>query len=285
VRDPSVHIKESTLREIMPKILACDNVEDAVNKLFKLSKGKIPVNRVNIKTTTKTRKKVKKVAALLEEDLGVELFQRLLIEYRTITNHRGIRAIKKGDVNYTNLVEVTKLATSFIEDFKLPKETGYIEFIKRGIALMGRKYGINRFKYHYEKICMQYENTLLLKQDDNPKGTKEVYNIWKVLMLEYAGGEYLLSSDDELVNMVLARQEADELGADYKDWMTAQFEGLAWLKTVPELVGFFGINAKSRYRKYSTNFVDKEAEVVVVNKNMSEAQLRYQKLRNKRANG
>jgi hypothetical protein len=87
--------------------------------------------------------------------------------------------------------------------------------------------------------------------------------------------------------MVYARQEADIEGADYDDWIAAQFEGLSFLKSVPELYQLYGQNAKKRYQSYMTSKGKKTSGRSSTQKSVFKSKVEeiyYEKLRKKRAN-
>jgi hypothetical protein len=281
MRDPSVHVTESVLLSIMPDVLKCTSPEDAVKLIFRLTKGKALIKRSLVSSNAKTKKKIQKLVD--SSDANVRQFQAQLLNYRKIINHNHAKQIMVGDSDYGLLREVALMADEFIADFCLPQVTGYIEFIKRGIALMGRQYAIGKFKYYRSKIYEQFENSQIIKADTNKKGSTAFYNTWQDLMLEYTGTSYELTTDEEKVHMVFGRQEADEIGADYYTYLKSQFEGLAFMNVVPEFGALYGVKAKSRYRKYIVE-VKKPDEVVTVNKkHMTDEQIRYQALRNERS--
>lgn len=284
MKNPSIHISQTTLESIMPEILKCNSVETAVNLVFRLTEGKALSNRVIInELKAPARKKLKKTVSAIEGNISN--FQRKLIEYRTLVNHRMVKEIKVTDSSYTSLKEIAGIASEFCKDFKLEENTGYTDFIKRGIKLMGRKYALNKFKYYKDKIYEQYENTLLLKEDADRNNTRKVYSLWKKISEEYSGISQDLCTDDDLVNMLFARQEADDLQAEYEPYLRSQFEGLAFLEVLPSLGALYGVNARSRYRLYEADIgikgkKEKDKQPI---KKLTPEQQRYADLRNRRS--
>ena len=89
-------------------------------------------------------------------------------------------------------------------------------------------------------------------------------------MIEYAGLEELTDIERDFskyAHLVYARNHADEVGADYEDWVVAQFEGLSFMNVVPEIYQFYGEGAVNRYERYlkDTAGVSQSADNSIVN--------------------
>jgi hypothetical protein len=161
------------------------------------------------------------------------------------------------------LKEVAKLAYDFAEDFDIvPREDGYKEFCKLGIGLMGKQYGLNKFKTYAKSINEYFESYVMVIQDDNVEATLEFYSAWQTAMLEAGLGNQIYIDKDykKYVHIVFARQEADERNANYEDWVQAQFAGLAFANAIPELTQYHGENAANRFEKYCRAAVDNSEE-------------------------
>lgn len=285
MRVSGLHIGEDTLRRILPEIRKTATDDEAVDLIFRLSKKDVLRHRQIAVSDSKTTKKIKKSIDASEAD--VELFRSLLHNYRVMMNHQRIARIDMGSSEYTLLKEVCMLAEEFVVLFGIKnKSMGFTEFIRRGIIYMNKKYSLGKFKYYKNSIFEDYENVMVVNEDFNKKGTLVMYGLWKNLMAEYTDGKtFEVDREDDLVHFVFARQEADELGADYATYLKAQFETLyAMFKALPEYGALYGIKAKSRYRKYVISVIgtDEAIKDTRLKKNMTDAQLRYEKLRNKR---
>lgn len=248
MKNPTIHVTLSDLCEIF-KAQGVEGYHAFAVSTLKAAKPYQIKNRYILNTNSKTSKKLKKT--INADNPIIEVFNRLLSAIRQEQGHKHIQAIYKADINYVLLKEVAKLAYDFGEKFNIvPRETGYKEFIVFGLKLMGRKYGLNKFKYHVEKIYAAKEAQIAVNGDVDEQGTKQFYEVWFNTMHKYCGRTIDLDSDEKLANMVYGRQEADEKGAHYVDWIEAQFNQLAFLNAIPELSQLYGENAKSRYERY-----------------------------------
>lgn len=284
MRDPALHITKSNLVKVLQSVgIKVD--ESKATEILKRAQPYQIKDRYQLQGNSRQRKKADKLVAAEKENPYTEVFQRLLTAYRQQIGHKFIRAVRESDREYVMLKEVSQSAETFATTFGLQREDGYKKFIQLGLTLMGKKYGLNRFKTYNEKIFFIYENLIVVSKDIDKEGTKQFYSLWKEAMTYYAAIDPVLT-DIEMVNMVYGRQEADECGAKYYDWIIAQFEGLAWLDAIPELSQFYGENAKKRYDKYVATLqktVEEEKDNLPV-KFESEAEAEYYKnLRNKNA--
>lgn len=109
---------------------------------------------------------------------------------------------------------------------------------------------MNKFKYHKENIFNLYSFSLEIQTDPKKKDTEKFYEIWRDTMLTWSSIDIEITTVEKYVNILYARQEADEAKADYDDWIEAQFQELAWLDVIPELSQLHGVNALERYEKW-----------------------------------
>lgn len=264
MRDPSLHIKKSDLIDILNLIpydskMTGKKLGDIIfteAQPFQLRSRYLDLLRVNKPTRGKL---VRSMEA--DNDVPhktVEKFNKLLLATRSKQGNSFtvIKPILKGDKQYTQLKEVAKLAFEFCGRFEIDNiSDGMIEYIEIGLKLM-RKYSLNRFKYYDPKIVEVFEAKIVVVSDEHKQGTMEIYEHWKAGLYEYA--ELIETIDihsdwSKYAHFVFARVQADELKANYQDWIYAQYEGLAFLDVIPELTQFFGENAENRWRKYRNN--------------------------------
>ena len=253
-RDPTIHIKKSDLVKILSDIQYFRMTNNNLaNKIFEKAGPYQLKNRCLVYGNKKVTSKLERINGVTDND--VKLFNRILDSVRRVFHHKGITVIKQGSRDYLSLVDVTKLANEFRDDFdiKLKKEA-YSLFCETGIAMMGRKYSINRFKTYYKHICQKTQAKVDVLYDDNPEGTQEVYLVWYDCMLKYGGVDIDVKRDEfeKYVWFVDARKKADEYDAAYEDWIIAQFEAMSYLNTVPELIQLSNEKSVNRYTKYMT---------------------------------
>jgi hypothetical protein len=246
-RDPSIHVRRSSLSEALSEIIQGD-VEPIVDELFlKLTKEAIR-NRVLIKATAQTKKKMARVASV-DKDLA-ETFNAAYTMFNSVNNIRAA-IIKPNDSKYTVLKEVAQQAQEFCTMFELEQSTGFEIYLRTAHRLAKNKYSIYYLKGMADRIIQDRENMLTLENDEDREGTTTFYATWKQVSVDYLGGSTSIESPELYVHFVFGRQDADEMGADYYDWIAAQFEGIKEYGSVPELAQLHGDNAKLRYTKFT----------------------------------
>lgn len=248
MRDPILHIKQSDLG----KVLSSLGVDvDPANVLKKAHEQHFQLRRNYIvkAANSKLLKKLEKNQAA-ENDV-TDKFSKILVAVQQIKQKKHVPIILKGGQNYILLKEIAKLALEYTEHFKYsPIETGFKVFCETAMLLMERKYKIEKIKYYLPKIYDYTECLLLIEKDINPEGSKEFLDTWKKVGAHYSTSLMELISTEDFLHIIYARDEADEMKAKYKDWITAQFEGLSFLSAIPELNQLYGINARKRYDSY-----------------------------------
>lgn len=294
MRDPSIHIRYSTLLHLL-KEKGVSKPEEMTNYLFTNGYSHRLRGRYLVQGRTKAvRDKLSK--KLSASTKAVEKFNLMLHQVRESKKHKFIKTIRTNDREYDILKEVAQSADDFVKLFEIkPKEEGYKTYAQIGIELMGKKYGLSKFKYYKAQIFEMQENYLVVEEDSDKESTKKYYEQWKVSMYSHSNMQIELqdkkSSDtsflSKYVHIVFGRQEADSACADYKNWIEAQFNQLSWMNVIPELSQFYGENSKERYKKYMINKNKsdiKDVDTTLPTKHQSKEEKEYwEVLRNKRA--
>jgi hypothetical protein len=254
MREPSLHIKYSDFKKFLPDIRRLfesgKNDSEVIEWLMYNTKEFCIRGRTHITGNSRQRKKVKK---LKDSDVDPSLFLTQLTIVRQNFNHK-VREIKEGDSQYITLKQVCADADEFVAYFKLDRAGGYRTYCKLGIEFMKKPYGLNKFKFYKEKIFQSYELKNIYIEDqkisDNKQNTELFVGIWKDLMFQRLRHPSYLENDEDRYAVVLARQEADMLKADYRDYLSAQFEAMDAYGFLPELGALYGHKAVKRYRTY-----------------------------------
>lgn len=250
MRDPSIHITQSTLASLLKDTLELTDQKalTLAKKLVKKAFDSRVKNRATIVEKDKAVSKKLKKAVESENDY-TEQFNRVLTLNRELAKH-NFTPINQTGRDYTTLKEVTLIALEFCKVFNLSPDVGFGHFIQLGFQLIGKKYALNKFKYHKENIFNLYSFSLEIQTDPKKKDTEKFYEIWRDTMLTWSSIDIEITTVEKYVNILYARQEADEAKADYDDWIEAQFQELAWLDVIPELSQLHGVNALERYEKW-----------------------------------
>lgn len=246
-------------------MLRGENFEDMVDEIMQKGKDLLPSNRIKYSLNKTDQKNVNRILNSPQKD--VEQFNRILSQVRFIHAKKDLGSISKESREYLLLCDITASAVEFCEEFGLTRGGGFKKFVDTGLELMNKKYAINKFKTYREKIFNRYSDARIIEADTNKEGTKEVYTIWQALMNEHTGQVLKLeNSPDKYSHFVHTREQSDKNGAEYSDWVKAQFSGLSWTNSVPELIQFHGEEALVRYSKYMKKINDLIKEYNLVGK-------------------
>lgn len=238
MRDPAIHIRFSDFLKIYKSIDHTQDAEDIVDEFFIKAlpyrlKGRQVLNLK--KKSLEALKRVQKT-----DDEFIENFLVILYDERVVAQHKYIKTINKKSSEYVTAAEIAANAQEFIQLFNLGEDDGMRQYCRIGIKMMGKKYGLNKFKYYNARIFSEFEQALELKQDSNSKLTKEIYKYYK--------GKVGLSKIEFTSDFVYCRQVIEEEKANVSDFIDAQFEGLSVFGAVPEPYQLHTENSKARYR-------------------------------------
>lgn len=254
-RDPSIHVRQSTLVRLFTRL---GLPVDQVPALVALAAPYALKGRLVVTGNAKQRPKLERLVTAGEVD--VAKFNGQLHSVRVQRQHKGIKRISPNDLEFSVLREIAVDATEFCGAYDLEQTQGYAMYCEIGIGLMGRKYALNKLKGYKERIFYRYEALDTIQNDPDRPATRKFYETWSAVMLQKTNVTLTVENDPEkFVNFVYGRSDADAAGADYRDWITAQFDGLAFLNHVPELSQLHGENALNRYEKNVANKQQKKA--------------------------
>jgi len=249
MRNPVLHIKLKSLETVFSQLgispeLAIKVLEVATDKKLQLRKEYI-ITAPN----SKLKKRLDK-NKVVENDV-TEKFNMILTSTQQIKQAKNIPTIYKDGKQYLLLKEIAQLAHEYSVNFDFsPIEEGYKKFCEIAMDIMGKKYKIEKIKYYLQQIYDITECLILIDTDVNKDGSQQFYNLWKQTALGYSSTPVDLMKKEDWLHVIYARDEADNMGATYENWIKAQFEELSFLSVIPELNQLYGRNAKVRYQKY-----------------------------------
>jgi hypothetical protein len=255
MKKPAIHVTLNDLAFIL-KSLSVDNSHRIAAEVFRQA------NEMNMQIRNRTlviaeTKKAMKVVSKTSTDTADASFEfkSILSLYRRTLRHKMIQEIGVNDKLYSTLKEVAEIAVQFCEAFGYKdRQGGYLRFCEIGISLMGKKYALNKFKYFAEDIFEVQTNALAIKSDVSPEHTQTVYEVWKECLQKYAGLERTLDrKHPQWIHIYHTKEQALLHGANLRDWVEAQFEGLAFMNVVPELSQLYTDRAEARYYSYMAN--------------------------------
>lgn len=242
-RDPAIHITKSRLAKILLDYgITKLDIEHIMAEAYRFAVR----NRVMV--ITKSRRKVEKFTDNVTPH--VEIFNRIYNGVMVGSNIK-VMSIRKGSRMYLTLVEVTNQALEFCKLFNLGTETGFKIYIETGVKVLGRKYNLYRLLGSSSRIVDHFKATLVITTDTSPEKTDKMIAMWCDAVQKFFGSIVQFDSDTlTRVDFVYAKCDADSVGADYRDWMYAQFEKWAYLNHVPAFSQIYGDNAKLIYKLY-----------------------------------
>lgn len=248
MRNPSVHVRRTDLLRILQELsldVAAARINDIMREAMKCSIR----NRVNISLPSVSRKKADRLAETPESE-WVDVFNSIYNATLLENNIKDL-PIHKKDPQYLTLKEITRQAMDFCHVFQAPYEVGFKIYIQLGITILNKKYSLYRLKASGDRIAATHRDMLVILDDPTPELTKVMEESWRRAMGKFAGfvPEQNLTSD-KFVCLVYAKNDAENLKANYDDWMNAQFDKWNYLKNIPEFSQLYGENAKLIYKIY-----------------------------------
>lgn len=257
MKDPRLHIKLSDLKLIIrstgaDKVWAdnfADTVFDCANEKGLQIKNECVIQPKNKKTATSAARLLS--AKSDNVPMFYAIFDRVYRDVKGISHPRIDRESKL----YNVLREVTAMADEYTDNFLFSyKEEGYKFFIEVAIDVMDKKkFKLQNIRYNIINIHEATEQRQAIVLDQNKSGSKELYELWQHVGYNYSKSIMQVLKPEDFMHIVYGRIDAEENNASYVDWVTAQYEGLSFLKKVPELSQLYGPKAKERYMRYVSN--------------------------------
>lgn len=256
MRDPSIHITESELANILSKIWeAPTSVEkgwekEMAKKIVRLAKGKALNSRSITLSSELVEKKINKQLRAKTGDTKLMAEIIYLMRYRK--GHRGIAKIKEGSAEYTKLKGLVEVAIQFCNDFGLDKKPGFTKYLDIGFKRISSSLNyIVKLINMSESISEIYQAEEIINNDTNKAETERIVEYYSTRILKETGMSPLIYQDTKkLVKFVEVRELTDKLDVPYKIYIDAQFQGLEWTDSYPEPNQLVGDKAIERLNKY-----------------------------------
>lgn len=252
MREPSIHITKSQFNLLLEQLEIKAFPTDA---FFRQASKRAINSRAIVVSNKKVTKKVNQV--LLADKGDTQLTADILYAVRMKLKHFGVRKITESNRReWTLLKELTSIINQFASSFEFrTAREAFIKYIEIGFQRMGRnnRNAIQRLISMAENIFFYYESQLYIQQDENPRKTETLYNIYNRRIADATGivdKEPLKSNPEKYNHFLILRRYLDENKFDYSDYIEAQFEALAFCNGIPEPQNLYNEKAIDRYRKY-----------------------------------
>lgn len=243
--NPSIHITKSNFK----KLLSDCGIKLSDSKIDMFFQKSINYNIKNRYLILSNKQAIieKLLKTHKRDSNGAELFNGILTSVRRDKGHKFVRHITKDDRQYAMLKEINLIAIEFCETFDLDHRPGFTDFVKYGLDIIGRNYAINKFKYYKDKIFKYKEVELLIGTDSDKYLTSQIYSYYAEKVEKETGTEYKVSTIEDYADLVYTRQCITDNNADYRSWIDAQFDKLAFVEVVPNLYQLHGEKAIKRF--------------------------------------
>lgn len=247
-RDPSIHITKSRFQEICDEL----GIELPVDTIFAYAQRKA-INTRNI--LIKTKEDTKKVNNILLANKGdAQLVADIIYATRIKLKHKGVRKINPTNLReWTNCKKLAEVCNTFCQDFELPTREGFIKYIELGIKKMPDARGLTTRLLGYQDAITEEFSAIKEIQELSSKDKQTITKIQDFYVRQIADrtGIYEPIKDpSKFIYFIRLYDFLSERKWDYKEYLIAQFEGLAWCNGIPELSQLTSEKAISRYNKY-----------------------------------
>ena len=250
-RNPGIHITKSKLHKVLSKVLFEDKSANEIKALTdaimrESVKYAIPKRSLNI-TNQKLVKSTNGIVNTETEDTN--MFAHILTLSRRRLKHRAIVQPRPGTKDWTVIQGIIPNANLFCNDFELDKKVGYLKYIESGLAKMNNFY-ITNFQSLHESIVNDFAAREELANDMTPLRTEKAHTVYSKYLGEMAIVKDYHKEPGKMVYFKRVAEKASELNISIEHYISAQFEGLKWAKSIPEpqqLVTEAAINRLNKY--------------------------------------
>lgn len=246
-RSPSIHITKSQFEEIL-NTLEVDNFP--VEAFFVIARKEAINHRAVLVSNNKNTKKVSNI--LLASKGDAALVADILYATRIKLKHRGVRKINESNSReWANCKKLAEICNTFCEDFKFDTREGFIKYIETGLKRMTDYRNVmQRLLSMQENITNQVDAEIELQNSDL-KLTKEIHDYFIGKIAKATGiYESYENQPEKYVHFAKVGDFLKEEGWDYKTFIDAQFESLAWCNGLPDIAQMYTDKAIERYNKY-----------------------------------
>lgn len=246
-RSPSIHITKSQFEEIL-NTLEVDNFP--VEAFFVIARKEAINHRAVLVSNNKNTKKVSNI--LLASKGDAALVADILYATRIKLKHRGVRKINESNSReWANCKKLAEVCNTFCEDFKFDTREGFIKYIETGLKRMTDYRNVmQRLLSMQENITNQVDAEIELQNSDL-KLTKEIHDYFIGKIAKATGiYESYENQPEKYVHFAKVGDFLKEEGWDYKTFIDAQFESLAWCNGLPDIAQMYTDKAIERYNKY-----------------------------------
>jgi hypothetical protein len=247
-REPSIHITLSDFKEIAKEL----GIDDVANEFFRMARKRAINSRSILVSNNKINKQVNNV--LLANQGDAQMVADIIYATRIKLKHKGVRKINQGNLReWNNCKKLAEICNTFCQDFELPTREGFIKYIELGIKKMPDARGLTTRLIGLQDSITEEFSAIKEIQELSPKDKQTISQIQDFYVRQIADrtGIYEPIKDPgKFTHFIRLYDFLNKKGWNYKEYIIAQFEGLAWCNGIPELSQLTSEKAISRYNKY-----------------------------------
>lgn len=265
MREPSIHITKAQFKKLLDEF----GIKDLnINQFFAQAR-RVSVNTRNVFVTNK--RETKRVNNILLATKGdASMVADIVYATRIKLKHRGARKITEAHKkDWTLCKELASICNQFAQDFNFQDiREAFIAYINIGFKRMGKDHRniLNRLISMVDNIYLYYENSQGIGEDDTPKLTINLYDYYNQKIADATGiweTEALEDNPEKYNDFLQIRKLCEEHNWDYRDYIDAQFEGMAWCNGIPEPHNMYNPKAIDRYKKFVYKYGQRESTPVI----------------------
>ena len=247
-REPSIHITLSDFKEIAKEL----GMDDIANEFFRIARKRAINSRSILVSNNKINKQVNNV--LLANQGDAQMVADIIYATRIKLKHKGVRKINQGNLReWNNCKKLAGICNTFCQDFELPTREGFIKYIELGIKKMPDARALTTRLIGLQDSITEEFSAIKEIQELSPKDKQTISQIQDFYVRQIADrtGIYEPIKDPgKFTHFIRLYDFLNKKGWNYKEYIIAQFEGLAWCNGIPELSQLTSEKAISRYNKY-----------------------------------
>lgn len=253
-RDPSIHIKRSSLIRILLEMnpdldpIAEEAQWDFANEIVQRARAYAIPNRSVVGSSDRIEKKITKVISSSTGD--ADLMARMVYAVRKQLKHKGVTQIKPTQRDWDTIKVMAKDANAFGMDFELTKREAYIAYIKAGCHLM-QQFSLRKFSNLYQAISTNYEATIEIAKDPHTELTEQFHDLYRKKVAHKTGYiNNFKNHPEKYVWFVRLSALFQAYSIPPNVYIDAQFDALEKFDAMPDPAQLLGQKAKERLNKY-----------------------------------
>lgn len=248
MRSPGIHIIRKDFEDILKEL---EIKGFPTETFFRMAKRKAILTRSLEVKNNKVNKRVSNITLATIGDAA--LVADIIYATRIKLKHRGVKKINESSVkDWTLCKKLAQVCNTFCQDFELDTREGFITYIEIGIHRMNNNHNLlQRLISMADNITEQYAAQLDMQTDSDKQLTKSIHDYYVNRIADTTGiQESYEKQPEKYINFINLKNLLLERGWDYKIYIDAQFEGLAWCNGIPEIEQLCSDKSIQRLNKY-----------------------------------